>query len=166
MEEKKKAEDAKRNGKQPPKKSAHMGRKAAGTAAILALLAGGGYFGLGVGNPNGGLINASTPAVTQEAQTPTEALTEAPMTQEPTSETQPVTTAEEGVLVITVKEHDIIYGGKIMSSIDELSEALMKEYKEGNRIRLTDEGAIKDEYDQVKAQLEKLNVPFEEIKTP
>ena len=42
MDEKKKAEDAKRNGKQPPKKSAHMGRKAAGTAAIRALLAGGG----------------------------------------------------------------------------------------------------------------------------
>nr|MBQ6242021.1 hypothetical protein [Lachnospiraceae bacterium] len=162
MDEKKKAEDAKRNGKQPPKKSAHMGRKAAGTAAILALLAGGGYFGFGVGNPDGGWFTPSEPAVTAEAptQTPTEAPTEAPTTQEPTSETQPTTT-EEGVLVITVKEHDIEYGGKIVS-IEELREALKKEYKEGDRILLVNAGDAKlNEYELVETLVKELNMPLE-----
>ena len=106
---------ADRNGE---KKSSHNGRKAVGTAAILALLAGGGYFGFGVGNPDGGWfvdrgevpVTAEAPSQTREAETPTEI----PVTQAPTEATTAPeeTTAEATVLEITVRESGIEYQGQ------------------------------------------------------
>ena len=140
------------------KKSAHVGRKAAGTAVILALLAGGGYFGLGVGNPNGGWLSPSTPGVTQEAPQTTNAPA---TTQAPVQTTAPVesTTAEDGILRITVKESGILYRGQSVS-LAELEQALLKDYKAGHRAELTDDHAIKSVYDEVTALLNKLQIPL------
>ena len=140
------------------KKSAHTGRKAAGTVAILALLMGGGYFGLGVGNPQGGWLNPA-PAVTQESPQTTGAPA---TTQAPVQTTAPVesTTADDGILRITVKESGILYRGQSMS-LAELEQALLQDYKEGYKVKLTDDHAIKSVYDEVTALLGRLQLPQE-----
>ena len=154
---------ADRNGE---KKSSHNGRKAVGTAAILALLAGGGYFGFGVGNPDGGWfvdrgevpVTAEAPSQTREAEAPTEI----PVTQAPTEATTAPeeTTAEATVLEIRVRESGIEYQGQPVT-LAELEQTLLKDYKEGKTVRLIDDHAIKAAYDEVKALLDQLKLPVE-----
>ena len=134
------------------RKNKHTGAKAAGGVLIAALLlGGGGYFGLGIGNPNGGLL----PNQTQEAENSGSAEKEA---EEVTDEK---TEQEEKVLKISVKESTILYQGKEVS-LSELETALLKDYKEGSTITLTDDHAIKASYDEVTALLSKLDLPYSE----
>ncbi|MBO4839138.1 MAG: hypothetical protein J5493_07210 [Lachnospiraceae bacterium] len=149
----------KHDEKESPKKSSHTTGKAAGAVLLLALLGGGLGFGLG-GRSNGGQGGSETtpPAVTQEATgQPTEAPTEIPDTPAPTQET---TAAEEGVLTVTVRENGIEYNGRTLT-VAELEQALLTDYKEGDKIRLMDDHAIKAVYDEVTALLDKLKMPVE-----
>ena len=142
------------NGK---KKSSHTGSKVAGAAVILALLGGGGYFGLGIGNPNGGLLPNNQPTQQQqETAAPTQEETTPPTTEEPTTEAP----TEESVLTITVKESEILYQGKAVT-LAALETALLSDFKDGKSIKLVDEKAIKSVYDEVESLLGKLNLPFE-----
>ena len=138
------------------KKKSNTGKKAAGTALILALLAGGAHFGLGIGNPGGGFLNP-VQATTQASADATQEATTAP-TQTSTEATQPAT--EEGILGITVQESQILYQGSPVS-LAELEQALLRDYKEGLKIRLTDDHAIKSAYDEVAALLTRLQLPLE-----
>ena len=138
------------------KKNNHTGKKVAGAAVILALLGGGGYFGLGLGNPNGGLLPNTQPT---QAQQVTQAQTQ--------EETVPPTTAEvtkapteSSVLTITVKESEILYQGKAVS-LAELETAILSDFKDGKTVKLVDEKAIESVYGDVSALLNKLNIPFE-----
>ena len=158
-------QEVKKNRPEENKKSAHVGRKAAGTAALLALLAGGGYFGFGVGNPDGGwFVDPATTAVTAEAPSQaTEAPTEIPVTQEPTEATtapEETTTEDASVLMIRVKENGIEYQGRPVT-LAELEQALLTDYQEGKTVRLVDDHAIKAAYDEVQALLDQLKLPVE-----
>ena len=133
--------------KNEEKKSSHAGGKLAGAALILALLGGGGYFGLGVGNPNGGWFNPATTEAAQQTQT----------TAADTQATTPAQTQDDGVLKITVAENKILYRGQEVDLI-QLEEALLKDYKEGAKVELTDDHAIKSVYDEVSALLQKLKM--------
>ncbi|MBQ7146381.1 MAG: hypothetical protein IJR95_06410 [Lachnospiraceae bacterium] len=141
------------------RKSAHVGRKAAGTAVILALLAGGGYFGFGVGNPNGGWLTPSNPGITQEAPPQTTAVPATTLAPVQTTAQVESTTADDGILRITVKESGILYRGQSVS-LAELEQALLKDYKAGDKAELTDDHAIKAVYDEVTALLNKLQIPL------
>ena len=146
------AEEVTREVKKEKRKSKHTGAKVASGAVIAALLlGGGGYFGLGIGNPNGGLL----PEQTQEAQNSGSDEKEEATTAETESET------EEGVLTISVKESQILYQGKEVS-LTELETALLKDYQDGSEIKLSDDHAIKATYDEVTALLTRLNLPYSE----
>lgn len=138
------------------------GGGAIGLLALLALLGGGGYFGLGIGNPNGGLLPNSNPSVLPTAQVQdqtkdqTQEATVAPTEKE---EATPAAT-ELTQLVITVQEDKILYNGKAMS-LAELETALLSDYKSGLTVRLVDEKAIESVYGDVSALLKKLNIPVE-----
>ena len=161
-------------------KNSHVGRKAAGTALILALLSGGGYFGLGIGNPNGGWLVPSSPGVTQEAptnhesqevpatsaSTQTQAPTQTELPSEtpaPEAETTTETEGQEGILTVTVREQEIEYRGRSLTAA-ELEQALLGDYQDCMRIRLVDDHAIKSVYDEVEALLERLRFAVETAK--
>ena len=139
------------------KKKSKGGKTVAGAALLLALLGGGGYFGLGIGNESGGLIPVGVPETTVEqaasSAEQTQAVTETPV------ETTPEETKEQ-VITIRVKESDILYQEQKVS-LEELEEALAKDYKEGMKIELIDDHAILDVIDNVKSVLEKLHLSFE-----
>ena len=138
--------------KEKKSKNKHTGAKAAGGVLIAALLlGGGGYFGLGIGNPNGGLL----PNQTQEAED------SGSVEKEAEEVTEQKTEQEEKVLKISVKESTILYQGKEVS-LSELETVLLKDYKEGSTITLTDDHAIKASYDEVTALLSKLDLPYSE----
>ena len=133
-------------------KEKHTGRKVVGAAVILALLGGGGYFGFGIGNPNGGFLPVNgTTAVQQQTQAETPAPSTQEITQAPTEATS---------LKITVQESKILYQGKEVT-IAELETQLLKDFKEGKEITLTDDHAIKAVYDEVEALLGRLNLKFQ-----
>ena len=134
------------------KKKKGGGGAAVGIVALLALLGGGGYFGLGVGNPNGGLLpvnqttQAPQPAVTTEA--PKEVTTEAPES-----------TTEDSVLSIIVKESGILYEGRSVT-LTELEKALLSDFANGKEVQLSDDHAKKADYDAVETLLKQLTIPF------
>ena len=136
------------------KKKSHTGRNVATAAVILALLGGGGYFGLGVGNPNGGLLPNTQPTQ-QQTQAQTQEETVPPTTAEPTE-----APTESSVLTITVKESEILYQGRTVT-LAELETAILSDFKEGKSVKLVDEKAIEAVYGDVSALLAKLNIPFE-----
>ena len=151
--------------KEMSKKNNHTAGKVAGTALLLALLGGGGYFGLGVGNPDGGWLNPSPPALTQEVpDRATEATvqpTQAP-TQPTTAEPQPTPTATEEAkeLVITVREDRIRYQDREVT-LEELEQSVLADYKEGKTVSLRDDHAIKSVYDEVVALMDRLHIALE-----
>ena len=141
--------------KKDAKKKSHTGSKVVGAAVLLALLGGGGYFGLGIGNPNGGAlpINQPTAAETtvareQEAQAPAPPETTVEVTEEATE------------LIITVKGTEILYQGKTVT-LTELETALLSDYKSGKTVKLVDDKAIESVYSDVSALLTKLNIPLD-----
>ena len=137
------------------KKNGHTGRNVGIAAVILALLGSGGYFGLGIGNPDGGMLPINGTTTGYESQAPTQEETAPPTTAE---ETEAPT--EANVLTITVKESEILYQGKAVT-LAELETALLSEFKEGKSVKLVDEKAIEAVYGDVSALLAKLNIPFE-----
>lgn len=137
------------------KKSNHTGRNVATAAVILALLGGGGYFGLGIGNPNGGALPVNGTTAGHETQAPTQEQTAPPTTAEVTE-----APTEASVLTITVKESEILYQGKAVT-LAELETAILSDFKEGKSVKLVDEKAIESVYGDVSALLAKLNIPFE-----
>ncbi|MBQ4424763.1 MAG: hypothetical protein II882_03370 [Lachnospiraceae bacterium] len=140
MEQEVKRENSKKKG---------GGGKVAGAALILALLGGGGYLGLS-GALNGTPLNPDT--ASSAAQTQAETTAETP------EETQKET-EDDGILDIVVKADGIVYEGRSVT-LTELEEALMKDYKDGTKITVSDDHAVKADFDAVTALLEKLNLPF------
>ena len=132
------------------------GGAALGLLALLALLGGGGYFGLGIGNPNGGLLPNSNPSA------PAPVASQEQTAQQTSEQTQEVTAAptEATVLVITIREDKILYQDREVS-LTELETALLSDYKAGKTVRLADDKAIESVYGDVSALLNKLNIPFE-----
>ncbi len=144
------------------KKSKHTGAKVVGGAALLALLFGGGYFGLGIGNPGGGVIggheteagSAGSPEETKQQETPA-------ATEPSTEETQESTEETKEAIRISVKESEIWYNDTKVT-LEELETALMHDYSftEKQPVTLVDEKAVKGTYDAVTAILEKYHIEF------
>ena len=142
------------------KKKGHTGSKLAGAAVLLALLGGGGYFGLGIGNEGGGFLNPTQPKSDPSAY----ATTAEEVTTPASTETEPYTEEEEGVITLTVKEDKILYRGEEMG-LKELEEALLKDYKDGVQVRVVNDHAILSVYDELDALLKKLKIT-PEAQTP
>ena len=150
--------------KRSPKRNNHTGGKVTAGAVVLALLLAGGHSGLGIGREGGGLLTGeniqnATETVTQTAQDAKETMVE---TAEKVQEA--VAPKDDGVLTITVKEDKLDYEGQEVT-LSQLEEGLLKDYKAGtSTVELKDDHAIKAAYDEVKALLQKLNIPFSEGK--
>ena len=130
----------------------------AGAALLLALLGGGGYFGLGVGNPNGGLINpAGSGAAAQEATTAAPAASSAEAVSTAAADN---TTGEDlSVLTIRITEDKIIYRGQEVS-LTELEEALLRDYTDGRSVVIQKEKDILSTYNEVEALVNRLRIPL------
>lgn len=129
------------------KKKGGNGGKIAGAALILALLGSGGYFGLGIGNPSGGMIPGfNTPPETTAA----------------VKETTVAATADpeaEKTIRITVKEDKLLYNGKEMD-IKAIQETILKDYGQEKKVVLVDDHGVKAVYDSLTTMLNQLNIPF------
>jgi len=129
------------------KKKGGNGGKIAGAALILALLGSGGYFGLGIGNPSGGMIPGfNTPPETTAA----------------VKETTVAATADpeaEKTIRITVKEDKLLYNGKEMD-IKAIQETILKDYGQEKKVVLVDDHGVKAVYDSLTTLLNQLNIPF------
>ena len=133
----------------------HPVRNTAVAAAVLALLLGGGRYGLGLGRGGGeGVLPGEGEGVLPEtAQTETLESPEAAEEPEPADETP----ADDGVLEITVRESTLLYEG-VETDLAGLSEALLRDYHEGVTVKLTDDHAIKSAYDEAAALLSSLGI--------
>lgn len=131
------------------KKKGGAGGKVAGAALILALLSSGGYFGLGIGNPSGGLIpgfNQPQPQTTAAGEAATTGTTVDP--------------EAEKTIRITVQEGKLLYNGAEMD-LKTLEEKILKDYGQDKQVVLVDDHGVKAVYDSLTTLLEKLNIPFE-----
>lgn len=166
--------------KRSTKRKRHTGGKVAGGVALLALLLAGGHFGLGIGREGGGFLTAEamqnaaetvsqTYESAKELVTGTAEPTLAP-TAEPTAEPTQAPTAEpiqaivipvdDGVLTVTVRQDKLLYEGR-ETTLMQLEEDILRDYKAGtSAVELIDDHAIKAAYDEAKALLEKLSIPF------
>ena len=153
--------------KRSTKRNRHTGGKVTAGAVILALLLAGGHFGLGIGREGGGLLTGqaletATETVTETAQKAEEKAAEVVETvQEKVEEV--VSPQDDGVLTVTVREDKLLYEGQEVTLV-QLEEALLRDYSDGVKVSLTDDHAIKAAYDEAKALLQKLNIPFTEGK--
>ena len=155
------------NRNHSPKRGRHSGGKVAGGAVLLALLLAGGHFGLGIGRDGGGLLTGegmknAAETVTQSAEGTENAVETAAETAEKLQETaaESVTSQDDGVLTITVKQDMLLYEGQ-ETTLAQLEENLLKDFKaESSTVELKDDHAIKAAYDEVTALLQKLNIPF------
>jgi len=123
------------------------GKGAAGTAGIAALillLAGGGY---GVGRGQGMLPEEGDSLKPETEQLE---LVEQESAQEP---------ADDGILTVRVSENQIYFEDEPMTAA-ELEEALLREYTEGTPVELVDDSAIKAGYDEAVAVLDKLGIEY------
>ena len=163
------------NKKRSSKKKSHTGGKVVGGVALLALLLAGGHFGLGIGRAEGGLLTGEALQTVKESAIETvetaretlaegiEAVVETTETvQEP--ETAPVqeivVPEDDGVLTITVREDKLLYEGREVD-LGQLEESLLQDYKaDVSIVELLDDHAIKAAYDEVKALLQKLSIPY------
>ena len=163
------------NKKRSSKKKSHTGGKVVGGVALLALLLAGGHFGLGIGRAEGGLLTGEALQTVKESAIETvetaretlsegiEAVVETTETvQEP--ETAPVqeivVPEDDGVLTITVREDKLLYEGREVD-LGQLEESLLQDYKaDASTVELLDDHAIKAAYDEVKALLQKLSIPY------
>jgi len=144
------------------RKSKHTGAKVVGGAALLALLFGGGYFGLGIGNSGGGVIggheteagSAGSPEETKQQETPA-------ATEPSTEETQESTEETKEAIRISVKESEIWYNDTKVT-LEELKAALLHDYSftQKQTVTLTDEKAVKGTYDEVVTLLQTLKIEF------
>ena len=164
-------EDSKRS----PKRNRHTGGKVTAGAVILALLLAGGHFGLGIGREGGGLLtgealDTARESASQSAESVKETVVEtAEKAQEVVTETveqvqetvaEAVTPQDDGVLTVTVREDKLLYEGREVT-LSELEENLLKDYKAGTtEVELLDDHAIKAAYDEARALLQKLSIPF------
>lgn len=133
-------------------KRGHGVRNTAIAGAALLLLLGGGRYGLGIGRGGGeGVLPQEGDSVLPEtAQTETVEATAAP-------EEAP---GDDGVLEITVREDKLYYEGKAVD-LTALRDALLRDYAEGVKVKLTDDHAIKSAYDEVSALLTSLGIEAE-----
>ena len=131
----------------------HGVRNTAIAAAALALLLGGGRYGLGIGRGGDGVLPQEGGSVlTETAQSETAA--------EPAETLAEAEASADGVLEITVRENRLYYeGGE--TDLSALRDALLRDYKEGMSVKLTDDHAIKAAYDEAAALLESLGIPAE-----
>ena len=156
-------EDRKRSSK----RNHHTGGKVATGAVLLALLLAGGHFGLGIGRDGGGLLTGEgVQTVSQNAESAKQKASEtvqkaSETTQETLEKLQgAIAPQDDGVLTVTVREDKLLYKGKEVT-LGQLEEALLKDYKAGSStVELKDDHAIKASYDEVKALLQKLSIPF------
>ena len=134
------------------KKRGHGVRNTAIAGAALLLLLGGGRYGLGIGRGGGeGVLPQEGDSVLPEtAQTETGEATAAP-------EEAP---GDDGVLEITVREDKLYYEGEAVD-LTALRDALLRDYAEGVKVKLTDDHAIKSAYDEVSALLTSLGIEAE-----
>ena len=168
------------NRKRSVKRKRHTGGKVAGGVALLALVLAGGHFGLGIGRAEGGLLTGEalqnageTVAKAYESVKETVTGTAEP-TAEPTAAPTAAPTAEpvqtlvipvdDGVLTLTVREDQLLYEGQAVDLV-QLEERILKDYRaDTSTVELLDDHAIKAAYDEVKALLEKLSIPYTEGK--
>ncbi len=123
------------------------GKGAAGTAGIAALillLAGGGY---GVGRGQGMLPNEGDSLKPETEQVEV-------VEQDATEEM-----ADDGILTVRVSENQIYFEDEPVTGA-ELEEALLREYSEGTPVELVDDSAIKAGYDEAAAVLDKLGIEY------
>ena len=169
--------------KRSARRKRRTGRRVAGGAVLLALLAAGGHFGLGIGRAEGGLLTgealqAAKETVTETYESAREVVTEnlesagkaigepAQPVQEPTEAptAEPVqeivVPVDDGVLTVTVREDKLLYEGREVT-LSQLEEAILKDYKaETSTVELRDDHAIKAAYDEARALLQRLSIPF------
>lgn len=133
-------------------KRGHGVRNTAIAGAALLLLLGGGRYGLGIGRGGGeGVLPQEGDSVLPEtAQTETVEATAAP-------EEAP---GDDGVLEITVREDKLYYESEAVD-LTALRDALLRDYAEGVKVKLTDDHAIKSAYDEVSALLTSLGIEAE-----
>ena len=133
-------------------KRGHGVRNTAIAGAALLLLLGGGRYGLGIGRGGGeGVLPQEGNSVLPEtAQTETVEATAAP-------EEAP---GDDGVLEITVREDKLYYESEAVD-LTALRDALLRDYAEGVKVKLTDDHAIKSAYDEVSALLTSLGIEAE-----
>lgn len=90
--------------------------------------------------------------------------TAAPSPEAPEPVQQIVIPVDDGVLTVTVREDKLLYEGREVN-LAELEESLLKDYvAETSTVELQDDHAIKAAYDEVKALLERLSIPYSEGK--
>ncbi len=136
------------------KKKKGGGAKTVGIVALLAALFGsGGYFGLGIGHPNGGVIPVNLPGTTAA---PPAVTTEAP---KEVTTAAPETTTEDSILSITVKADGLVYEGRSVT-LAELEKAILSDFKAGKEVELTDEHASKSDFEAVETLLKQLTIPY------
>lgn len=133
-------------------KRGHGVRNTAIAGAALLLLLGGGRYGLGIGRGGGeGVLPQEGDSVLPETvQTETVEATAAP-------EEAP---GDDGVLEITVREDKLYYESEAVD-LTALRDALLRDYAEGVKVKLTDDHAIKSAYDEVSALLTSLGIEAE-----
>ncbi len=125
------------------------GKGAAGTAGIAALillLAGGGY---GVGRGQGLLPNEGDSMKPETEQVEV-------VEQE---QQEPEEIADDGILTVRVNENQIYFEDEAVTAA-ELEEALLREYTDGSAVELVDDSAIKAGYDEAAAVLDKLGIEY------
>ena len=169
--------------KRKARRRRHTGGKVVGGAVLLAVLLAGGHFGLGIGRADGGFVNSEKyregkEIVTENAKAAKEVTSEylekkAGEAKEDLTEaaekvkqtvTEAVTPQDDGALTIVVREDKLLYEGRELT-IEQLEEALLRDYKAGSSaLELKDDHAIKAAYDEVKALLQKLSLPYTEGK--
>ena len=132
----------------------HTGRNVAIGAAVLALLLGGGRYGLGLGQSGGDGMLPQEGDSTRPEQSQTQA---AEVTAAPEETAAP---AADGVLEIVVREDKLIYEGET-TDLAGLRDALLRDWAEGTKVKLTDDHAIKAAYDEAAALLDFLGIPIE-----
>jgi len=142
------------NGRKRGKGGVAVGGAAVVLAALYLLGGRGGFgfgngFGIGAGDQSG-----QTPSVQAgEAQTSAADSGEASAAEQP---------GDDGVLSVTVTENGCLYEGAEITA-EELSEALLRDYAEGKTVvEVRDDHSIKDQYDEIIALLESLDIPYEE----
>ena len=165
------------NKKRDTKRNKRTGSKVIGGAVVLAILLAGGHYGLGIGRADGGFIHSEQyiegkEIVKENAKAAKEVSSEylekkageAKEEWEKVKETvaEAMVPQDDSVLTISVKEDKLLYEGREVT-LSQLEERLLQEYKAGSTaVELKDDHAIKAAYDEVKALLQKLSIPFTE----
>ena len=146
----------------------HTGRNVGLAAVLLALLLGGGRYGLGIGRggggegvlpENGNSTQSETVQTAQQEAQPTE-VQETPAQEEPAVPAEEIP-EDDGVLSVVVKEDKLFYEDEEID-LAVLEQALLRDYvKDKTTVTLTDDHAIKAAYDEVASLLDRLGIGVE-----